>query len=415
MYSNLSSIDGQVTKLGPRTSSITRYLAAVLSTHGYSSKVHYVERNEGPRLCELRGTTVTTTSSPKWWLKLYRLHDFCSNLKIFNRRGCCKKNVCIGIVYKHIHIIIHIYIYIWYVRIYKGWRYSEFTVDNSWNALIKKNDQGTAGCRPDSPAIPSSSASCTSNCYRYVLSDMVDVGWVFLKMTPMLDVSLCLSLNTWYGKNTSLKTMLLNNDTFGSSMTYAYEFNIFQKTHPSRSTQSWFHLRSPILLTPHFNLAMNAKLPQHQHFSHFFLPNWENVGQAGQLVRPGSRVPMYSKFDCIWLNFDQRTKQKHQKKTRHQHPLNLELIRSISSTATLLHHTSPTSTPRTFCVSNNVTRRQRWAAFVSFRPLFKVSWDVNPKTQVAFSTSQSACWLVERDANVLGAMMCQRHNTLCNP
>ena len=101
---------------------------------------------------------------------------------------------------------------------------------------FKKNDQGTAGCRPDSPAIPSSSASCTSNCCRYVLSDMVDVGWVFLKMTPMLDVSLSLSL--W---------------TCGMA-----------------KTRHW---------KPGFNLAMKAKLPQDQQVSHFFLPNWENVGR----------------------------------------------------------------------------------------------------------------------------------------
>ena len=102
-------------------------------------------------------------------------------------------------------------------------------------------------------------------------------------------------------------------------------------------------------------------------------------GKLGSWCRPGSRVPATI---LMWLHLTElwsKNQTKTLKKTRHQHPLNLQLIRSISSTATLLHHTSPTSTPRTFCVSNNVTRRQRWAALVSFRPLFKVSWDVNPK------------------------------------
>lgn len=159
---------------------------------------------------------------------------------------------------------------------------------------FNKNDQGTAGCRPDSPAIPSSSASCTSNCYRYVLSDMVDVGWVFLKMTPMLDSSLSLSLWTcgmakarhWkqcFWTTTCLEAQWRMHTSLASS-----------KKHILVDQQSWFDLESHTsYITPHFNLAMNAKLPQHQHVSHFFFAKLRKCrAAAGQLVRPGSRVPM---------------------------------------------------------------------------------------------------------------------------
>lgn len=252
---------------------------------------------------------------------------------------------------------------------------------------FNKNDQGTAGCRPDSPAIPSSSASCTSNCYRYVLSDMVDVGWVFLKMTPMLDSSLSLSLNMWYGKSASLKTMLLNNDMFGSSMTYAYEFSIFQKTHPCRSTKLvWFGV-------PYFLHYTSLQFSHERKttttptcFTLLFCQTEKMSGgrwAAGPTWLEGSNV-IQEKLES-WLHLTE-LRWKNQTKTPKKQDINIlwiwswyELIRSISSAANLLHHTSPTSTPRTFCVSNNVTRRQRWAALVSFRPLFKVSWDVNPK------------------------------------
>ena len=205
-----------------------------------------------------------------------------------------KKNVCIiSIVHKHTYN--YTYLSTIYVRIYNGWRYSEFTVDNSWNALIKKkttralrvvvrtHQQSQA---PPQAAHPIVTGTC---CLTWLM-----LGESFSKWhRGILDVSLILSLNMWYGKSASLKTMLLNNDTFGSSMTYAYEFNIFQKTHPCRSTMlASFKDSHTSYITPHFNLAMNAKLPQHQHISHFFLPNWENVRQAGQLVRPGSRLPM---------------------------------------------------------------------------------------------------------------------------
>lgn len=170
-------------------------------------------------------------------------------------------------------------------------------------------------------------------------------------------------------------------------MTYAYEFNIFQKTHPCRSTKLVSFKESlTSYITPHFNLAMNAKTTTTPTcFTLLFCQTEKMSGKLGKLgswCRPGSRVPVTI---LMWLHLTElrsKNQTKTRKKTRHQHiqhPLNLELIRSISSTATLLHHTSPTSTPRTFCVSNNVTRRQRWAALVSFRPLFKVSWDVNPK------------------------------------
>lgn len=104
-----------------------------------------------------------------------------------------KKRVYLYSQYINKHIIIHTYIQYMYVYIRDDVTQNLQLIIPGMHWLTKKNDQGTAGCRPDSPAIPSSSASCTSNCYRHVLSDMVDVGWVFLKMTPMLDVSLSLS------------------------------------------------------------------------------------------------------------------------------------------------------------------------------------------------------------------------------
>lgn len=185
-----------------------------------------------------------------------------------------KKRVYLYSQYINKHIIIHTYIQYMYVYIRDDVTQNLQLIIPGMHWLTKKNDQGTAGCRPDSPAIPSSSASCTSNCYRHVLSDMVDVGWVFLKMTPMLDVSLSLwtcgmaKARHWkpcFSTRTRLEAQWRMHTSSTSS-----------KKHILVDQQSWFHLESlTSYITPHFNLAMNAKLPQHHHFSHFFLPNWD--------------------------------------------------------------------------------------------------------------------------------------------